>query len=83
EYFGIDIYKPAIEKARKKEQEERNRKILMEEAERWDKKFRLFVLFPILFTIIGGILMGAFFLHWSAGITALLLTGFAWWRIQH
>ena len=74
---------PEIEESRKKEQEERNRKIRMEEAERWDKKFRLFVLFPILFAIIGGILMGAFSLHWSAGIATLLLMGFAWWRIQH
>lgn len=73
---------PKIAEAEERERRKEENRIAMEKAERWDKKFRRFVLFPVLTAILGGILWGAFSLHWFVGVIAVLFIGFAWWWIR-
>lgn len=74
---------PKIEEARKYQEELAEHKRRIVAAEKWDNKFRRFVLFPILFIILGLGLWGVFSVHWILGLVAVLLIGFIWWWVGH
>lgn len=74
---------PKIAEAEERERQKEYWRVQYEKAERWDKKFRRFVLFPILTAILGGILWGAFSLHWILGLAVASFLAFAWWWIRH